>query len=65
MARRVPKKYTPEQEIITLRAKGEITHQQATRRLRALSEEKETKEKETKAKASRGILKRVLDFMTP
>lgn len=51
------RKYTPEQKIINLRAKGEITHQEAARRIRALGRQEE-------AKANRGFLRRVLDFFT-
>ena len=58
MSRRNP---TPEEKIITLRAKGAITPTEAKRRLRQL----QRAEVVEAAKANRGFLKRVLDFMTP
>ena len=69
MVRRAPRKYTPEQEIINLRAKGEITPKEAQRRLKQLSKEEEAYAKqlaqEEETYANRGIFRRVLDFMTP
>ena len=54
------RKYTPEQEIVNLRAKGAITQEEARKRLLALTRQ----EKAEEAKANRSVFRRVLDFFT-
>jgi hypothetical protein len=56
------RKYTPEQEIATLRSKGKITHAEAGRRLRALAKEEKAEAAAEAAESERGVFRRVLDF---
>ena len=62
--------YTPEQEIVNLRAKRKITHQEASRRLRVLAREEEVEkvaEETAEAKANsgiRGALRSVINYFT-
>jgi hypothetical protein len=62
------RKYTPEQEIVNLRLKGEITKKEASRRIRALTrrEKAETVVEKVveEVKTNRGVFRRVLDFFT-
>jgi hypothetical protein len=62
------RKYTPEQKIVNLRVKGEITRIEADRRIKKLAQEEEAQkeaQKEAQAKTNRGFFRKILDFLTP
>jgi len=63
------RKYTPEQEIINLRGKGEITHKEANRRIAALGDKDDagrlaaTRAATVKRKrAKRPLLRKIREF---